>query len=79
MDVRHDWELPYAERCVLDAIVRSRRPAVMFEFGTFRGATTRLLAEAAPDAVVHTLDLTAEGLKEIGLDDYVGADLVGRP
>jgi predicted O-methyltransferase YrrM len=55
--ISHTRELPYGERTILDALVRYLRPRTLFEFGTFTGTTTRLLADAAPDgAVTHTLD-----------------------
>ena len=57
MDFVHHFELPYGERCVLAAIATAVHPRVIFEFGTFTGSTTRLLADAAPMAVVHTIDL----------------------
>jgi len=53
----HPWELSYGESAVLDALVRHLRPRKIFEFGTFLGTTTKLLAEAAPaHAVIHTID-----------------------
>lgn len=46
------------ELMILCRLVCDRRPQALFEFGTFRGQTTRLLAHyAPPDAIVHTLDL----------------------
>jgi predicted O-methyltransferase YrrM len=77
MDVRHDWELPYGERSVLDAIVRLQQPRTVFEFGTFTGATTRLLAEAAPNATIHTIDLPPEALRSLGIEDVVSREFAG--
>lgn len=55
------WELPAHERCVLAAIVRAMRPSQIFEFGTYLGASTLLLAMNAPvDATIHTLELPQE-------------------
>lgn len=48
---------PYESLC-LAALVRHVRPGCIFEFGTFRGQTTLLLARhGRPDARVYTLDL----------------------
>jgi len=60
VDVKHKFELPYGERIVLAAIAELLEPAMIFEFGTYTGSTTTLLADAAPRAVVHTLDLPAD-------------------
>lgn len=60
LDVQHHFSLPYGERIVLAAIVEILQPAVIFEFGTYSGSTTTLLADAAPEAVVHTLDLPTD-------------------
>jgi predicted O-methyltransferase YrrM len=62
----HFFDLPYAERFVLDVLVRHLDARRIFEFGTFRGSTTRLLAEAAgPGGDVHTIDLpVGSGLTE---------------
>jgi predicted O-methyltransferase YrrM len=45
------------EQFVLAALTRLRRPQTIFEFGTFDGATTLLLAYNSPEAAVYTLDL----------------------
>ena len=67
MEIGHWWELPYGERSVIDAIVRFVQPAVSYEFGTFSGSTTVLIANAAPgDAVVHTIDVP----DDMVVDDY---------
>lgn len=39
------------------ALVADRKPSVLFEIGTFDGATTAMMALNAPGATVHTLDL----------------------
>jgi predicted O-methyltransferase YrrM len=55
---RHHYELPYGERFTLDVITRYLRARTVFEFGTYRGATTLLLADAVgSDGTVHTIDL----------------------
>lgn len=61
LDMTQTFELPIGERALLDGLVRLLRPKVIFELGTFTGATTKLLADAAPpQAVIHTIDLPAE-------------------
>lgn len=61
VDISHLFELPYGERAVLAAIVGYLQPSSVFEFGTFTGTTTRLLADVVPaDARVDTLDLPAD-------------------
>jgi hypothetical protein len=75
LDIRHDWELPYGERVVLDGITRAKAPRVIFEFGTFTGRTTLLLALAAPDAKVHTIDLPPAD----GTSDPIGSAFAGHP
>jgi hypothetical protein len=81
MAVSHEWELPYGERAVVDAIVRYVQPRVSFEFGTFSGSTTTLIAEAAPhDAVVHTIDVpddqVDDGYRRLGVtSEMIGSRL----
>jgi hypothetical protein len=60
IDIHHHFELPYGERVLLDAIVRHLSPDVVFELGTYSGTTTKLLAEAAPRATVHTIDIPSD-------------------
>jgi predicted O-methyltransferase YrrM len=74
LDPAHDWELPYAERAILDGITRMLGPSAIFEFGTFTGKTTLLLANAAPLAQVHTIDLPPSGDGE----DVVGSAFIGE-
>jgi predicted O-methyltransferase YrrM len=57
LQVGHDFDLPDGERVLLGGLTKLLRPSVIFEFGTFTGSTTKLLADSAPDAVVHTIDL----------------------
>lgn len=53
---------------VLAGMVRQRQPKAIFEFGTYRGATTYNLALNAPaDARVYTLDLPREGMDATAL------------
>jgi len=56
--------LGLTEQIVLAMLVVRRRPSIMFEIGTYLGATSALLAvNSPPDARVYTLDLqpTKEG------------------
>ena len=67
LDMTQTFELPIGERALLDGLVRLLRPKVIFELGTFTGATTKLLADAAPpQAVIHTIDLPAERSRSAG-------------
>jgi O-methyltransferase len=67
MDTTEWWALPYGERTVIDALVRYLRPRIAFEFGTFMGATTALIADAAPPgAVIHTIDIPPEAFEQEG-------------
>jgi predicted O-methyltransferase YrrM len=63
----HHFELPLGERAVIDVLIRHLRPKVLFEFGTYSGTTTALMAEAsADDAVVHTIELPSAREEIIG-------------
>lgn len=52
-----DGAMPQQDLLALLALVADRKPSVLFEIGTFDGATTAMLALNAPGATVHTLDL----------------------
>jgi predicted O-methyltransferase YrrM len=79
MGIGHWWELPYGERAVIDAIVRYVQPDVSFEFGTFSGSTTALIAAASPsDATVHTIDVPPELIDEAYQELGVTAEMIGR-
>ena len=54
------WNMDPMERFCVAAIAQLLRPERIFEFGTFDGATTLLLARSAPEAEVITLDLPPE-------------------
>lgn len=63
-----DGNVTLYELVAIAKVARAARPFVSFEIGTFNGRTTLNLAANAPDgAVVHTLDLPAEGLDAAGL------------
>ncbi len=77
-DVAHHFELPYGERLVLAAICRWLQPRRIFEFGTFTGTTTRLLADLVPEATIETVDLPAdEMVHDPWVDEVVGLAFEG--
>jgi predicted O-methyltransferase YrrM len=52
------FELPLLEQSVLVALVGHRQPRLVFEFGTYTGSTTLMLARSSPpDCRIHTVDL----------------------
>ncbi len=62
-DTRVDGNVSAFELDVIAALVKSQRPAVLFEIGTFDGRTTLNMAANAPEgATVYTLDLPAEAV-----------------
>lgn len=80
--VGRDGNVSLLELVVLARLVRSRRPAAIFEIGTFDGRTTLNLAANAPDgATVYTLDLPADPAPALALDPteraFVRDDLSG--
>ena len=80
MGVSHAYELPYGERALLAALIGYLQPELMFEFGTFSGATTRLLADVAPaSCVVHTLDLPDEAISDREVRAAIGREFRGEP
>lgn len=57
-DVKYTrWNMDPMEQYFLSSLAGQRQPRTIFEIGTFDGATTLLLARAAPDAQIFTLDL----------------------
>jgi hypothetical protein len=52
--------LPYDQALALVTVLVAECPASILEIGTFMGATTRLMAENCPKAVIHTVDLPPE-------------------
>lgn len=57
------FNLDPTERFCLAGLAQLKKPKTIFEFGTYDGTTTLLLARAAPDAQVITLDLPPEIIK----------------
>lgn len=57
-DVKYTrWNMDPIEQYFLAALASQRQPRTIFEIGTFDGSTTLLLARAAPEAQIFTLDL----------------------
>jgi predicted O-methyltransferase YrrM len=54
------WNMDPMERFCVGALAELLKPERIFEFGTFDGATTLLLARAAPTAQIFTIDLPPE-------------------
>lgn len=60
--VSADGNVTLLELAILSSLAASRQPRRVFEIGTFDGRTTiNLAANAAPDALVYTLDLPSSG------------------
>ena len=79
LDTSSSFELPAGERAVLSALVRLKSPRVIFEFGTFTGTTTALMADAAePDTEIHTIDLPDSAFPPEGFNGWFTGDMVGR-
>ena len=72
VSVDHHFSLPYGERAVLSALVAHLQPRVVFEFGTFTGATTRMIADLLPaTSTIHTIDLPDEQMTwPVGGQDF---------
>jgi predicted O-methyltransferase YrrM len=60
------WNIDPLEQFCLAAIAMVRSPKRIFEFGTFDGSTSLLLARTLPDAHVYTLDLPPEEIRPEG-------------
>lgn len=75
---------PYESFCVA-AIARHVQPGCVFEFGTFRGQTTALLAQNTPPATrIFTLDVDSQELRSLGVlptgadRTYIRKDRIGE-
>ena len=84
------FNLDPTERYCLGAMAQVLQPGRIFEFGTYDGATTVLLARAAPDAEVITVDLPQSDIaalrgpdvvitEQIAVAGGVGACFRGQP
>lgn len=81
-----DGALPSDQLQILLKLLVKNQPRIVLEIGTFMGTTTAAIAEALPNAVVHTIDLPlgASVPDEAGKDAHlvqrriVGRDYVGR-
>ena len=74
-------DTPYIDLLAVCTLVRMRQPKTIFEFGTFTGLATISMAVNAPDARIHTLDLSPQQRREtLGLDweKEVDDTLIGR-
>lgn len=55
---RGSWSTPLTDQIVLAKLARLLRPKAILEVGSFRGYTTRLLAEnTEPSTIIHALDI----------------------
>ncbi len=64
--VYRPFNMDPTERFCVGALARMLRPRRIFEFGTYDGATTLLLARAAPEALVTTFDLPPDAVEQTG-------------
>ena len=71
------------ESCLLIKLMRITNASYVFEFGTYKGLTTRLLLENLPENEInserlYTLDLPSiEGVKFQGNDEQVAQEALG--
>lgn len=85
--VYRPFNLDPTERFCLGALAQLVAPERIFEFGTYDGATTLLLAGAAPQAQVLTFDLPPDTVEDMGgvvaeqlaIVGGAGAKFHGRP
>ena len=69
------------EALVLLLALRQVEPTNVFEFGTFHGETTRMLAGNLPnpDARIFTLDIKdTDGIRFIGVDEQIAEESIGE-
>ena len=79
-NIQHHFELPYGERLVMAALVDYLKPGKIFEFGTYTGSTTALIADLNPNAIVYTLDLPDRLLRTYGVNpEVIGSWFAGKP
>ncbi|ABX03676.1 MAG TPA: class I SAM-dependent methyltransferase [Herpetosiphon sp.] len=64
--VRDDtMEMPLAELLSLAGVTQISQPKTIFEFGTYMGATTRMMAQhSSPETKIYTLDLDVKTRNE---------------
>lgn len=76
---RETFELPLIETVYLGAMLRYFHPASVFEIGTFKGRTTRLIADMTGESTrVYTLDLPPDELAKGGYFSQDQHHLVGQ-
>lgn len=86
--------LPPEQLVTVLAILKAEQPKEVLEIGTFKGQTTRMMAEALDDVIVHTVDLPpdfsadADAHRELPKNDFhliaegrsaVGQEFSGLP
>ena len=75
----HPFELPYGERAILDGLVRHISAQSIWEFGTYTGSSTVVMAGAlAEGGVVETIDLPGDGAPGRQAD-RIGEAIRARP
>ena len=75
--VYRPFNLDPTERFCIAALAQVTKPTNIFEFGTYDGTTTLLLARAAPEARITTLDLPPDVVGELDLTAEQQLSLVG--
>jgi len=75
--VYRPFNMDPTERFCVAALAQLLHPRRIFEFGTYDGATTLLLARAAPQAQVTTFDLPPEDVVAMGGVVAEQLDIVG--
>lgn len=80
VDVGHPFELPPGERTILAAVLCALNAKVVFEIGTYTGTTTRIMADAIPSGVVHSLDLPpGKNVFDADISEQVGTAFRNDP
>jgi len=79
VSLRGEFELPTTEHVYLGCLVEYLKPATLFEIGTNRGRTTRLLAErSGPQARVYTLELPPQRMLDARCFPEARPELIGE-
>jgi predicted O-methyltransferase YrrM len=76
------WNMDPTERFVLGALAQLTKPRRIFEFGTFDGSATWVLARNAPKAKIDTIDLPVDhpaSAVAAGALSIVGERVLGEP
>ena len=75
--VYRPFNLDPTERFCIAALAQVTKPTNIFEFGTYDGSTTLLLARAAPDARITTLDLPPDLVRSLDVTAEQHLSLAG--